>query len=77
MHNIENFSIFLFSDFKKMNNICPEQVIDYFANVIDYQQAKKLSSISIAHCIFHLTLQIEGHSKNFYYHCFKCRISTI
>ena len=60
-----------------MNNICPEQVFDYFANVGDYQKAKKLSLISIDCCICHLTLPIEGHRKNFYCHCFKCRICRI
>ena len=48
-----------------MNNICPEQVFDCFANVADYQKAKKLSSISIDRCICHLTLPTEGHSKIF------------
>ena len=50
-----------------MNNICPGQVFDYFDNVVDHEKAKKLSSVLIASCICHLTLQSEGRNKNFYY----------
>ena len=60
-----------------MQNIDPEQIFDYMNNIVNYEKAKKLTSITIARCIYHITLEIKEHSLNFNCHCFKCRVCRI
>ena len=60
-----------------MQNIYPEQVFDYFNHVVSLEKAKKLTSITIARCISHVTKEIQEHNENFHCHCFKCRICRV
>ena len=47
-----------------MYNINPEQLFHYFNNTLSYEKAKKLTSVTIAKCIFYITVEIVGHNKN-------------
>ena len=60
-----------------MQNIHPEQIFDYMINIVNYEKAKKLTSITITHCICRTMLEIKEYSLNFNCHCFKCRVPKI
>ena len=57
-----------------MQNICLEQVFHYFNNIIGFEKAKKLTSVSLAQCICHVTIEAAGHDQNCKCYFFKCRI---
>ena len=70
--------IFLFpTGYRKMHNIYPEQIYDYFTHVVSYEKAKKLTSVTIIRCICHITLEMKGHNENFNCHYFKCYVCRI
>ena len=60
-----------------MQNINPEQILDYVNHVVSFDRATKLTFVTIAKCICHTTLQITNHSSNYSFHCLKCRVYSI
>ena len=52
-------------------------IFDYMNNIVNYEKAKKLASITIARCLCRTTLEIKEHSLNFNCHCCKCRVPKI
>ena len=55
-----------------MQNICLEQVFHYFNNIIGFEKAKKLTSVSLGQCICHVTIEAAGHDQNWKCYYFKC-----
>ena len=58
-----------------MQKVKPDKILDYFNNLVSYEKAKQLKSVSVARSICYLTIQIESH--NFFCHCFSCRIYRV
>ena len=46
-------------------------------HVVSFDKATKLTSVTIARCVCHITLQITNHSPNYSGHCFKCCVYRI
>ena len=60
-----------------MQNIYPEQVLDYFNHVVSLEKAKKLTAITMARYICHITKEIQGDNENLHCYSFKCRICRV
>ena len=60
--NYDYTYLFVSNMLLKMQNIYREQVFDYFNHIVSHKKAKALTSVTIARCICHVTLEIKDHN---------------
>ena len=49
-----------------MQKVKPDKILDYFNNLVSYEKAKQLESVSVARSICYLPIQIESYNVHFF-----------